>query len=102
YRVGYQPEPWSWTPWEYAGTDGRFHGRWDDPNGTWRTLYTGSSALACYLEVLAVFRADPAVVEELDDIEDNDDDSGSYPTALAGSVPRSWCTPRLLACPQRI
>ena len=61
HRVGYSPDPWNWTPWEYAGTDGRFHGRWDDPNGTWRTLYAGFSPLACYLEVLAVFRADPVV-----------------------------------------
>lgn len=42
YRVGYQPDPWAWTPWEYAGADGRFHGRWDDPDGTWRTLYLGA------------------------------------------------------------
>jgi hypothetical protein len=43
HRVGYQPDPWAWTPWEYAGDDGRFHGRWDDPHGTWRTLYLGAS-----------------------------------------------------------
>lgn len=49
YRVGYAPDPWEWTPWEYA-TDGRFAGRWDDPDGVWRTLYCGISALACYLE----------------------------------------------------
>src|SRR6516165_1425811 len=36
HRVGYRPDPWAWTPWEYAGADGCFHGRWDDPNGTWR------------------------------------------------------------------
>ena len=59
HRVGYRPEPWHWTPWEYTGADGRFYGRWDDPHGTWRALYPGFSPLACYLEVLAVFRADP-------------------------------------------
>ncbi|MBS9531987.1 RES domain-containing protein [Mycobacterium sp. M1] len=52
YRVGYPVGPWSWTPWEYAD-HGRFDGRWDDPDGIWRTLYVGSSALVCYLEVLA-------------------------------------------------
>jgi hypothetical protein len=97
HRVGYSPDPWNWTPWEYAGTDGRFHGRWDDPNGTWRTLYAGFSPLACYLEVLAVFRADPVVAEELDAIIDNANCDALYPTAAAGSVPRSWCAPRLLA-----
>src|SRR5664279_1996153 len=40
WRVGYVPEPWAWTPWQYA-TDGRFTGRWDDPDGVWRTLYVG-------------------------------------------------------------
>jgi hypothetical protein len=38
WRVGYVPEPWSWTPWQFA-EDGRFNGRWDDPNGVWRSLY---------------------------------------------------------------
>lgn len=37
-RIGFAPEPWTWTPWEYAD-GGRFTGRWDDPNGIWRTLY---------------------------------------------------------------
>jgi len=26
WRVGYAPEPWSWTPWQFA-EDGRFNGR---------------------------------------------------------------------------
>jgi hypothetical protein len=24
HRVGYRPASWDWTPWEYAGADGRF------------------------------------------------------------------------------
>jgi hypothetical protein len=94
-RVGYRPDPWTWTPWEYAGSDGRFHGRYDDPHGTWRTLYAGFSALACYLEVLAAFRADPVLAEALDAIDD--EDAGEFPTAAAGTVPRSWCAPRMAA-----
>ena len=34
-------------------------GRWDDPDGVWRTLYCGTSALACYLEVCAFARPSP-------------------------------------------
>ena len=75
HRVGYRPDPWNWTPWEYAGTYGRFHGRWDDPHGTWRTLYAGFSALACYLEVLAAFRADPLLADEVGSIDDDGDDA---------------------------
>ena len=84
YRVGYPPDPWTWTPWEYADS-GRFDGRWDDPDGIWRTLYVGSSLLACYLEVLARFRADPAVVNELAAIEDDEE----YPTVAAGTLSRA-------------
>uniref|UniRef100_UPI00404B39B8 RES domain-containing protein n=1 Tax=Georgenia sp. M64 TaxID=3120520 RepID=UPI00404B39B8 len=50
WRVGYAPDPWTWTPWQYAEA-GRFSGRWDDPHGIWRSVYVGQSALACYLEV---------------------------------------------------
>lgn len=64
HRVGYAPNPWAWTPWQYA-EDGRFNGRWDDPDGNWRTLYVGASRLACYLEVLAFARADPRLALNL-------------------------------------
>ncbi len=67
YRVGYAPSPWEWTPWEYA-TDGRFAGRWDDPDGVWRTLYCADTPLTCYLEVLAFARPSPQLIAELDDI----------------------------------
>ena len=44
WRVGYRPDPWTWTPWQYAA-NGRFNGRWDDPDGNYRTLYTGKTLL---------------------------------------------------------
>ncbi|MCV7384239.1 RES domain-containing protein [Mycolicibacter longobardus] len=91
YRVGYSADPWSWTPWEYAD-HGRFNGRWDDPDGIWRTLYVGSSALACHLEVLARFRADPQLVNELAEIDDDE----QYPTAAAGTISPNWCERRIL------
>lgn len=93
FRVGYRPSPWHWTPWAYAD-HGRFDGRWDDPDGIWRTLYVGSSLLACYLELLARFRPDPVLVDELAMIDDEDGaDNGA--TVPAGLLPRSWCTNRL-------
>jgi hypothetical protein len=99
YRVGYKPDPWGWTPWEFADAHGRFTGRWDDPAGIWRTLYVGSSALACYLEVLAVFRADPVASSDMDDIVVDDADD-LYPTVTPGQIPREWCAPRLFCSAQ--
>ncbi|MGH3551965.1 MAG: RES domain-containing protein, partial [Mycobacterium sp.] len=93
--MGYKPDPWHWTPWEFADEHGRFTGRWDDPAGIWRTLYVGSSALACYLEVLAVFRADPVAARDIDDIAIDDADD-LYPTVHAGELPRTWCESRLI------
>ena len=95
YRVGYKPDPWHWTPWEFADEHGRFTGRWDDPAGVWRTLYGGSSALACYLEVLAVFRADPDAARDMDEIAVDDGDD-LYPSVRAGELPRAWCESRLM------
>jgi hypothetical protein len=31
YRVGRAPDAWSWPPWAYAGEDGTFGNRYDDP-----------------------------------------------------------------------
>jgi hypothetical protein len=31
YRLARAPEPWAWPDWAYAGLDGTFGNRWDDP-----------------------------------------------------------------------
>lgn len=46
WRVGHQQSPWDFTPWEFA-TAGRFDGRWDDPDGVWRSLYVAETELGC-------------------------------------------------------
>lgn len=94
WRVGFTPEPWAWSGWEWAGADGGFHGRWDDRQGNFRTIYAGSTLMACLLEVLACFRPDPTLAQELDNIVDDHDDATTYPTAPAGQVPYSWLEPR--------
>ena len=65
WRVGFRPDPWAWTPWQYASDDGRFPGRWDDPDGSFRTVYAGRDLLACLLEVLARFPPDPLLEERI-------------------------------------
>ncbi|SNT40846.1 RES domain-containing protein [Rhodococcoides kyotonense] len=92
FRVGYPPTSWEWTPWEYA-TGGRFSGRWDDPSGVWRTLYVGSSLLACYLEVLAYARPSDELTRALDEI--SEEDGEQFPSVEPGHVPRSWMKARI-------
>lgn len=96
HRIGFPPSGWEWTPWEFA-TDGRFTGRWDDPAGVWRTLYVGSTRLACYLEVLAFARPSVEVLADLDDIVVDDEDEHEFPTVNPGQLSRSWCAPRIAA-----
>lgn len=96
WRVGFRPEPWAWSGWEWA-TDGRFPGRWDDLHGNFRTIYAGSSLLACLLEVLAHFRKDARLSLELDEIVEDDEDAVLHPTIAPGQVPREWLDVRAAA-----
>ena len=66
-----------------------FGGRWDDPDGRWRTQYAGHSTLACYLEVLAVLRSDPRLAAELDAMTEDPTAATDFPTCRPGTVPRS-------------
>jgi hypothetical protein len=96
WRVGFRPEPWAWSGWEWA-TDGRFPGRWDDLHGNFRTIYAGSSLLSCLLEVLAHFRKDARLSLELDEIVEDDEDKVLHPTIAPGQVPREWLEVRTAA-----
>ncbi|WP_416417686.1 RES domain-containing protein [Paenarthrobacter aromaticivorans] len=93
WRIGFHPEPWAWSGWEWA-TDGRFPGRWDDLHGNFRTVYAGSSLKACLLEVLAGFRADARLAAELDEIDEDDEDNILHPSVRPGEVPREWLDSR--------
>lgn len=94
WRIGHRPEPWAWVPWKYSDS-GRFAGRWDDPHGEFRTMYAGQSLLSCLLEILACFRPDPTLVDELGDIEVND--AASEPTPRPGTIPCAWLDKRCAA-----
>jgi hypothetical protein len=96
WRVGYCPEPLAWSGWEHA-TDGRFHGRWDDPEGKFRTLYLGESLLACLLEVLAFARKDKHLAATLAEIDEDPKDAQQYPTADPGALDPAWLGPRCAA-----
>lgn len=89
HRIGRDPDPWAWPDWSRAHADGTFGSRYDDPTGEYRVLYASPSRFGAYLEVLARFRADPAVERELAEIEvepGQADLDGPEP----GRLPRSW------------
>jgi RES domain len=88
YRVGRQPDPWSWPDWASAGPDGTFGNRYDDPEASYRVLYASSLRIGAFLETLARFRPDLEVLAELEQIDGEDD-----PPA---AVPRVWLDTRLI------
>jgi hypothetical protein len=96
WRIGYAPEPWAWTDWAYS-RDGRFDGRWDAPDGEYRTVYAGSSYFACLVEVLARFRPDPELVAEKNAIIEDELDAVMNPTVEAGVVDPAWFAVRRVA-----
>jgi hypothetical protein len=88
YRLGRKPDPWTWPDWSYAGPDGTFGNRYDDPEASYRVLYASSQRIGAFLETLARFRPDLEVLAELEQIEGDDEP----PPA----VPRAWLDNRLL------
>jgi hypothetical protein len=87
YRVGRSPDAWAWPDWAFAGDDGTFGNRYDDPDGDYRVLYASSQRIGAYIEVLARYRTDPALVAEYAQIEDDDE---QHPTIPPGIVPADW------------
>lgn len=96
WRVGYRPEPLAWSAWEHA-TNGVFPGRWDDPDGRFRTMYVAETLLGCLLEVLAHARKETYMQAALDEIEEDEEDAQQFPTMKPGSVARDWLKPRCAA-----
>lgn len=94
WRVGYRPDPWAWVGWEWA-SEGRFPGRWDDAEGNFRTVYAGSSLLGCLLELLADFRVDPLLEDDLGQIVEDPEDAAAFPTGPAGVVDPAWLAARV-------
>jgi hypothetical protein len=61
YRVARAPDPWAHVDWAYAGPDGTFGGRYDDPHGEYRVTYASATRVGALMETLAGFRTPPAV-----------------------------------------
>jgi len=88
YRVARKPDPWAWPGWSYAGPDGTFGHRYDDPEASYRVLYASSQRIGAFVETLARFRPDLGVLAELAQVEGDDE-----PPA---GVPRTWLETRVV------
>ena len=62
----------------------------------WRTLYVGDTRLVCYLKILAAFRADPELAEQLHGIDEDPVDANAHPTTTTGALSTRWLEPRLI------
>ena len=94
FRVGRRPDCWAWIDWAFAGEDGKFDNRWDDPLGTYRVLYASCSRLGAFLEALADYRPDLHVVAAYGEIEEND--PTAHETAAPGRLPERWRAQRIM------
>jgi hypothetical protein len=93
YRLGRPPDAWTLPPWEFAGPDGTFDNRYDDPLGLYRVVYASATRFGAFVETLARFRPDLAVVAEINDITGEEGDPEITP---AGLVPPEWLANRCL------
>jgi hypothetical protein len=96
HRVSRGTDAWAWPPWAYAGEDGTFGNRFDDPAGEYRVLYATSQRVGAFVETLARYRTDPAVVAEYEEIAIEPEDADRYPTIAPGVVPADWCSSRTI------
>ncbi len=90
YRIGRRPDAWQPPDWSQASPDGTFGHRFDDPKSFYRVLYASSQPVACFVETLACYRSDPALLDELNAIDGDNDFSP------AGQVPPDWTESRVL------
>jgi RES domain len=68
YRIGRQPDPLAWPPWEYVGS-----GRFDDPAGEFRVLYATVQRRTAFFETLARFRPSLDVLGALQGVENTNE-----------------------------
>jgi hypothetical protein len=90
YRVSRAPDAWAWPPWSYAGEDGTFGNRFDDPQSEYRVLYASSPRVGAFIETLARYRTDPAIVAAYEEITVDPEDQEARPTIPPGIVPVGW------------
>jgi hypothetical protein len=95
HRIALKPDAWAWPDWAYAGEDGTFGSRYDDPHGEYRVLYASSPRLGAFLETLARYRPDPGLIAAYAEIAGDERDE-AFPTIAPGLVPAEWLEHRCI------
>jgi hypothetical protein len=95
HRISRRPDAWAWPDWAYAGEDGTFGNRYDDPRGEYRVLYASGQRIGPFLETLARYRPDPAVIAAYAEIGGDERDE-AFPTIAPGLVPAEWLERRCI------
>jgi hypothetical protein len=90
WRVGRAPDAWAWPDWRFAGPDGTFGHRFDDPRGEYRVLYASSQRFGALVEALAPYRPHPALLEWRRHLRGTVAADGLAP----GTVPADWLAGR--------
>jgi hypothetical protein len=83
YRVARAPDPLAWPDRQFIGGS-----RFDDPRNLFRVLYLAEHRLGCFIESLASFRPDIAMIARLRVVH------GGPPLPPASEVPAAWYTRR--------
>jgi hypothetical protein len=65
FRVAFGGNPLAFRPWKTISAKTPMHGRWDDPEGNYRVLYTSATARGALRESLQYFRPALALLEKL-------------------------------------
>lgn len=85
FRVSRAERAWEWPDWAYIQGENRY----DDPASNYRVLYACSQRVGAFIETLARFRVDPALVSILASIQ-TDDEVEDDELPAPGVVPREW------------
>ena len=83
FRLSRYADPTKLTDWRYLAN--AEPGRWSDPEGEYRVLYTADSEVGAYVEVLQDLRPSGEAIELLNEIED-DGDFGDTLGTLEGAA----------------
>lgn len=101
WRVGRWPDPFAFPPNPTplpSNTDEPIlgGGRFDDPNGSYPTLYCSTSAVCAYGETIAVFRRRAGLLEAIDAYLDGRPDPEYDPELHPGIVPDDYLSGRAI------